>query len=191
MWMWAFTLASGAVLVSLFDDPWVWWSLGSMLALTIAMTFVLPKVHRPRKTGLGNTGLPENAADRGACRGAAGDRPGGLIVRPSGDFVIVFTSTATTSRETGRRHDDRAARAGPRTASCRVSARRSRPGLRRLSRGVSWWLVAPWCTGDRRPCRPPSAPAWGVLTLVVFAFGIVVPGRRGAPVQLRRSWWRS
>ena len=27
MWMWAFTIATGAVLVSLFDDPLVWWSL--------------------------------------------------------------------------------------------------------------------------------------------------------------------
>ncbi len=56
MWMWAFTLAAGAVIVSLFDDLWVWWSLGSMLALTILLTFVLPKVHRPRRTGL-DTGL--------------------------------------------------------------------------------------------------------------------------------------
>jgi UDP-GlcNAc:undecaprenyl-phosphate/decaprenyl-phosphate GlcNAc-1-phosphate transferase len=62
MWMWAFTLATGAVVVSLFDAAWVWWGLGSMLGLTIALTFVLPKVHRPRRTGLGNTGLPENAA---------------------------------------------------------------------------------------------------------------------------------
>lgn len=65
MWLWAFTLAAGAVLVSLFDEIWVWWSLGSMLALTVTMTFVLPKVHRPRKTGLGNTGLPEHAAIEG------------------------------------------------------------------------------------------------------------------------------
>ena len=65
MWLWAFTLAAGAVLVSLFDDPWVWWSIASMLALTIAMTFVLPKVHRPRKTGLGNTGLGEHAVIEG------------------------------------------------------------------------------------------------------------------------------
>jgi UDP-GlcNAc:undecaprenyl-phosphate GlcNAc-1-phosphate transferase len=36
-----------------------------MLALTIALTFVLPKLHRPRKTGLGDTGLPENAAVEG------------------------------------------------------------------------------------------------------------------------------
>jgi len=60
MWMWAATIAAGAVIVSLFDRWWVWWSLGSMLALTVAMTFVLPKVHRPRKTGLGDTGLPEH-----------------------------------------------------------------------------------------------------------------------------------
>lgn len=65
MWMWAFTLAAGAVIVSLRDDPWVWWSLGSMLALTVTMTFVLPKLHRPRKTGLGDTGLPENASVEG------------------------------------------------------------------------------------------------------------------------------
>jgi UDP-GlcNAc:undecaprenyl-phosphate GlcNAc-1-phosphate transferase len=65
MWMWAFTLATGAVVVSLFDAAWVWWGLGSMMALTIALTFVLPKLHRPRKTGLGDTGLPENAALEG------------------------------------------------------------------------------------------------------------------------------
>ena len=65
MWMWAFTLAAGAVMVSLRDDPWVWWSLGSMLALTVTMTFVLPKLHRPPKTGLGDTGLPENAVIEG------------------------------------------------------------------------------------------------------------------------------
>ncbi|RYB89760.1 undecaprenyl/decaprenyl-phosphate alpha-N-acetylglucosaminyl 1-phosphate transferase [Nocardioides glacieisoli] len=65
MWMWAFTLASGAVIVSLYEGSWVWWSLGSMLALTIVLTFVLPRVQRPRKTGLGNTGLPENAEVEG------------------------------------------------------------------------------------------------------------------------------
>ena len=36
-----------------------------MLALAVAMTFVLPKLHRPRKTGLGDTGLPENAVVEG------------------------------------------------------------------------------------------------------------------------------
>jgi UDP-GlcNAc:undecaprenyl-phosphate GlcNAc-1-phosphate transferase len=65
MWMWAFTIATGAVLVSLFDDPLVWWSLASMTVLTVALTFVLPKLHRPRKTGLGDTGLPENASLEG------------------------------------------------------------------------------------------------------------------------------
>jgi UDP-GlcNAc:undecaprenyl-phosphate/decaprenyl-phosphate GlcNAc-1-phosphate transferase len=65
MWMWAFTIATGAVIVSLYDAVWVWVAVASMLALTIAMTFVLPKVHRPRKTGLGDTGLPENSAVEG------------------------------------------------------------------------------------------------------------------------------
>ena len=70
MWLWAFTLAAGAVIVSLFDEMWVWWSLGSMLAFTVAMTFVLPKLHRPPKTGLGDTGLPENALVEGRPAGA-------------------------------------------------------------------------------------------------------------------------
>jgi UDP-GlcNAc:undecaprenyl-phosphate/decaprenyl-phosphate GlcNAc-1-phosphate transferase len=66
MWMWAATIAAGAVIVSLFDSWWVWWSLGSMLALTVAMTFVLPQVHRPRKTGLGDTGPASVGPDAGA-----------------------------------------------------------------------------------------------------------------------------
>src|SRR5690349_18060506 len=65
MWMWAFTLAAGAVLVSLYEDPLVWWSVGTMTVLTVVLTFVLPKLHRPRKTGLGDTGLPENASVEG------------------------------------------------------------------------------------------------------------------------------
>ncbi|MDT0187398.1 MraY family glycosyltransferase [Microbacterium sp. ARD31] len=73
MWMWAFTIATGAVLVSLFDTVLVWWSLGTMLALTILMTFVLPKMHRPPKTGLGNTGLPENAVVEGRAEPPAAD----------------------------------------------------------------------------------------------------------------------
>lgn len=73
MWMWAATVASGAVIISLKKGPWVWWTLGSTLAVTIAMTFVLPRVQRPRKTGLGDTGLPENAAVEG--RGDEGEDP--------------------------------------------------------------------------------------------------------------------
>ncbi|MBC2934077.1 MraY family glycosyltransferase [Nocardioides sp. zg-1228] len=65
MWTWAFTIATGAVVVSLFDAAWVWWSVGTMLALAVALTFVLPKMHRPRKTGLGDTGLPHNATVEG------------------------------------------------------------------------------------------------------------------------------
>ena len=65
MWMWAAILAPGAVLVSLRDDWWVWWGLGAVVALAVAMTLVLPKIHRPRKTGLGNTGLPQNALVEG------------------------------------------------------------------------------------------------------------------------------
>ena len=41
-----------------------------MLALTIVLTFVLPRVQRPRKTGLGDTGLPENAEVEGRAEDA-------------------------------------------------------------------------------------------------------------------------
>ena len=84
MWMWAATIAAGAVIVSLVDRWWVWWSLGTMLALTVAMTFVLPQVHRPRKTGLGDTGLPENDAVEGRLddEGPA-DAPAPGIAEPS------------------------------------------------------------------------------------------------------------
>ena len=81
MWLWAFTLATGAVIVSLFDDPWVWWSLGSMLAFTTTMTFVLPKLHRPRKTGLGDTGLPEYAEVEGRVDDRA-EEPGETVPGP-------------------------------------------------------------------------------------------------------------
>nr|WP_207208863.1 MraY family glycosyltransferase [Nocardioides oleivorans] len=76
MWMWAFTISTGAVIVSLSSSPGVWWGLGAMLALTVALTFLLPKVHRPRKTGLGDTGLPENALVEGRSADPL-DEPGG------------------------------------------------------------------------------------------------------------------
>jgi UDP-GlcNAc:undecaprenyl-phosphate GlcNAc-1-phosphate transferase len=66
MWLWAAILASGAVLVSLVTGPLVWVSLVGMLAFAVVMTFVVPVLHRPGKTGLGDTGLPENAAVEGA-----------------------------------------------------------------------------------------------------------------------------
>jgi UDP-GlcNAc:undecaprenyl-phosphate GlcNAc-1-phosphate transferase len=84
MWMWAATIAAGAVIVSLFDRWWVWWSLGTMAALTVALTFVLPQVHRPRKTGLGDTGLPHNDAVEGRLDDEGlTDAPAEGVVEPS------------------------------------------------------------------------------------------------------------
>lgn len=82
MWMWAFTLATGAVVVSLEDAVWVWFGLATMLAVTILLTFVLPKVHRPRKTGLGNTGLPENAVVEGREEHPVEGTPGTRVEAP-------------------------------------------------------------------------------------------------------------
>ena len=56
MWMWAGLLASGAVLVSLFTGPLVWTILATMLVFVVAMTFVLPKVHRPHRADITDPG---------------------------------------------------------------------------------------------------------------------------------------
>jgi UDP-GlcNAc:undecaprenyl-phosphate GlcNAc-1-phosphate transferase len=48
MWLWAGLVAFTTVLISLYsDDAWTWWSLGAMAAVTIGLTFLLPKLHRP------------------------------------------------------------------------------------------------------------------------------------------------
>jgi hypothetical protein len=48
MWLWAGLVAFTTVLISLYsEDAWTWWSLGAMAALTIGLTFLLPKLHRP------------------------------------------------------------------------------------------------------------------------------------------------
>jgi UDP-GlcNAc:undecaprenyl-phosphate/decaprenyl-phosphate GlcNAc-1-phosphate transferase len=46
--MWAALVAFGTVLISLYpDEAWMWASLAGMAVLTVAMTFVLPKLHAP------------------------------------------------------------------------------------------------------------------------------------------------
>jgi UDP-GlcNAc:undecaprenyl-phosphate GlcNAc-1-phosphate transferase len=48
MWMWAALVAFGTVLASLYsDEPWMWASVGVAAVLTVGVTFVLPKLHRP------------------------------------------------------------------------------------------------------------------------------------------------
>ncbi len=47
MWMWAALIAFGMVLVSLYTGLWMWFSLAAMLALTVLMTFVLPRLRKP------------------------------------------------------------------------------------------------------------------------------------------------
>jgi UDP-GlcNAc:undecaprenyl-phosphate/decaprenyl-phosphate GlcNAc-1-phosphate transferase len=57
MWMWAALVSCGAVLTSLYRGQVLWMSLTLMFAFTVAMTFVLPKVHR-RGVGEGADGAP-------------------------------------------------------------------------------------------------------------------------------------
>ena len=48
MWMWAGLVAFGTVLASLYTGRWMWISLAAMTLLTITLTFVLPRVHKPQ-----------------------------------------------------------------------------------------------------------------------------------------------
>jgi UDP-GlcNAc:undecaprenyl-phosphate GlcNAc-1-phosphate transferase len=47
MWLWAGLVAFGTVLASLYTGRWMWISLGIMALVTVTLTFVLPRVHRP------------------------------------------------------------------------------------------------------------------------------------------------
>lgn len=48
MWLWAALVAFGTVFASLFEGPFMWIVIGSMTAVTVALTFVLPVLHKPR-----------------------------------------------------------------------------------------------------------------------------------------------
>jgi UDP-GlcNAc:undecaprenyl-phosphate GlcNAc-1-phosphate transferase len=48
MWMWAALVAFGGVVASLYTGPWMWASLGAMTVATLAVTFVLPALQKPR-----------------------------------------------------------------------------------------------------------------------------------------------
>ncbi|WP_134742083.1 MraY family glycosyltransferase [Nocardioides sp. 503] len=47
MWLWAALIAFGTVLASLYTGPRMWLALGAMAAVTVALTFVLPRFARP------------------------------------------------------------------------------------------------------------------------------------------------
>jgi UDP-GlcNAc:undecaprenyl-phosphate GlcNAc-1-phosphate transferase len=65
MWLWAGLVAFTTVLISLYsDDPWTWWSLGAMAAVTIGLTFLLPKLHHPPEPPPGPVAVPEDGLSR-------------------------------------------------------------------------------------------------------------------------------
>jgi UDP-GlcNAc:undecaprenyl-phosphate/decaprenyl-phosphate GlcNAc-1-phosphate transferase len=47
MWLWAALVAFGTVVVSLYTGPVMWTSLIAAIVITVALTFVLPIVHKP------------------------------------------------------------------------------------------------------------------------------------------------
>jgi UDP-GlcNAc:undecaprenyl-phosphate GlcNAc-1-phosphate transferase len=48
MYLWAALVAFGTVLMSLYsDEPWTWAAVGAMAAVTVGLTFLLPKLHHP------------------------------------------------------------------------------------------------------------------------------------------------
>ena len=48
MWMWAALVAFGTVLASLYSGPWVVAAVLAMTLFTVVLTFLLPRLHRPR-----------------------------------------------------------------------------------------------------------------------------------------------
>jgi UDP-GlcNAc:undecaprenyl-phosphate GlcNAc-1-phosphate transferase len=49
MWLWAALVAFGTVLISLYsDEAWMWTLLAGMALVTVASTFLLPRLHRPQ-----------------------------------------------------------------------------------------------------------------------------------------------
>jgi UDP-GlcNAc:undecaprenyl-phosphate GlcNAc-1-phosphate transferase len=49
MWLWAGLIAFGAVLIALYSGPLTWALLGLGALLTVALTFLVPRVQRPRE----------------------------------------------------------------------------------------------------------------------------------------------
>ncbi|MDQ4053484.1 MAG: undecaprenyl/decaprenyl-phosphate alpha-N-acetylglucosaminyl 1-phosphate transferase [Actinomycetota bacterium] len=47
MWLWAALIAFGTVVASLYAGPRMWTAVGVMVVVTLALTFVLPRFHRP------------------------------------------------------------------------------------------------------------------------------------------------
>jgi UDP-GlcNAc:undecaprenyl-phosphate/decaprenyl-phosphate GlcNAc-1-phosphate transferase len=48
MWMWAALVAGSTVVISLYTGPLMWSVIGVAAVLTVALTFLLPMVHRHR-----------------------------------------------------------------------------------------------------------------------------------------------
>jgi UDP-GlcNAc:undecaprenyl-phosphate GlcNAc-1-phosphate transferase len=47
MWMWAALVAGSTVVISLYTGPVMWSAIALAAVLTVALTFVLPIIHRP------------------------------------------------------------------------------------------------------------------------------------------------
>ncbi|WP_017935503.1 glycosyltransferase family 4 protein [Nocardioides sp. Iso805N] len=47
MWLWAALIGFGSVLASLYTGPWMWGGVAAMVVVTLALTFLLPKVSAP------------------------------------------------------------------------------------------------------------------------------------------------
>jgi UDP-GlcNAc:undecaprenyl-phosphate GlcNAc-1-phosphate transferase len=47
MWLWAALIAFGTVVASLYAGPRMWAAVGVMVVVTLVLTFVLPRFHRP------------------------------------------------------------------------------------------------------------------------------------------------
>ena len=64
MWLWAALVAFGTVLMSLYsDEPWMWASVAVMALVTVALTFLLPRIFPPPPVLATEAGPVENAGE--------------------------------------------------------------------------------------------------------------------------------
>jgi UDP-GlcNAc:undecaprenyl-phosphate GlcNAc-1-phosphate transferase len=55
MWLWAALVAFGTVLASLYsDEAWMWAAVAAMAVVTVALTFLLPKLRSPGHVAAGD-----------------------------------------------------------------------------------------------------------------------------------------
>ena len=144
MWLWAGLVSFGAVLTSLYSGPWMWWSLGTMFALTVALTFLVPVLKKPGHPGRRRSSV---RSPRGLCD-SFHERSGRPSDRPAAPLTDTLHRTAA-AMTTESKQDTRPG------ASVLLGAAGAA-----LVAGLVMTLAPGWSPAPPRSGRPGWAPCW-------------------------------